>query len=234
MSRRIFITGANRGLGLELVRQLAERGDRIWAACRNPKQADALKDLQDRHAEQISIVALDVTDAASIRAAFDRVSGETSALDWLINNAGIGGFLDFASVTGQRMLEIFAVNSVAPLMIARTFQPLLKAGEQPVLANMSSRIGSHAFRKETYLPAYGYPESKAALNMTSTQLAIDLKDDGITVLPLSPGWVKTDMGGEEAPLEPAESIAGLVTVLDGVTLADTGRFLSEAGEEIPW
>lgn len=234
MSKRIFITGANRGLGLELVRQLADRGDRIWAACREPDRAESLNTLQREHPDCVSLVSLEVTDPASIRSAFDRVSGETGALDWLINNAGIGGFMDIEAVTARRMIDTFAVNSVAPLMIARTFRPLLRRGDRPLIGNMSSRIGSHAFRKDTYIPAYGYPESKAALNMTSTQLAIDLKEDGIIVLPLSPGWVKTDMGGEEAPLEPPEAIAGLVRVLDGVTLEDTGRFLGETGEEIPW
>jgi NAD(P)-dependent dehydrogenase (short-subunit alcohol dehydrogenase family) len=231
--RRVLITGANRGIGLELVRQCLGRGDRVFAACRAPQQAAQLKALGG--AERLTVVAMEVADEQSIRAACEAVRSQTDGLDVLINNAGIykkgrDGLSTFEVV---EMLEVFRVNSIGPLVVVREFLDLLRKGNAPKVANVSSEMGSIG-RKHNG-SEYGYSASKAALNMISRLLSFDLRRDGIAVVTfLHPGWVKTDMGGRGAPLEPEVSVRGMLAVIDSLTLADSGRFLQWDGQELPW
>lgn len=230
---RIFITGANRGIGLALARAYVERGDTVFAACRQPEAASGLPALQERHAERLSVLALEVTDGASIEAAYRATQARAPALDLLINNAAIyprgerPGTLDAAT-----LLHAYAVNTVGPLMVAQRFLDLLRAGERPVIANVTSQLGSLARKRSG--GDYSYNSSKAALNMLTKALAYDVRPQGIIAIMVHPGWVQTDMGGGGAPLTPEESARGMVSVIDGLTMDDTARYLQWDGRELPW
>ena len=226
---RVFITGASRGLGLEFVRQYVQRGDEVFAACRNPDQADQLQALK---ADNLHIITLEVTDLASIEAAYAAVSAQTDALDVLINNAAIGGGANdrLGSLTFDDLTGRFKINSVAPIMIVQRFRDLVARGTNPKIINITSGNGSLGNKPDG--GSYGYSASKAALNMFMRTLSFDLK--AITTLVIDPGWVKTDMGGPNAWFTPAESISQVIAVIDGATLEDTGKFLRWDGKEVPW
>ncbi len=230
---RVLITGASRGLGLEMTRQCLARGMRIFAACRDPQNAEDLIALEEGAPDQLTIVPLAVDDQASVEAARQLVGQRTPALDWLINNAGMylrgerpGRF------TREAFRESYEINVIGPLMVVQAFLDLLRAGDSPRLVNVSSRMGSIA--RKTSGGDYSYSSSKTALNMISRLLANDLRPSGIIVLPMHPGWVRTDMGGAGAPLSVEEAVGGMLQVIEGLTLADSGRFLQWDGQELPW
>lgn len=230
---RILVTGANRGLGLEFVRQYAEAGARVFAACRDPAGAGALRAICSGH-HGVDILELDVTDAGAIDTAEEDVSADGDGrLDILINNAGISPRGErFENLTPDNMLEVYAVNTVAPAIVAQRFRPLLARAEHPRIANISSTMGSLA--NKDYGRFYSYASSKAALNMITRAAACDLSADGIVVAALHPGWVQTDLGGPGADLTPAESVAGMIEVIAGLSPAQSGRFLAWDGSEPPW
>jgi NAD(P)-dependent dehydrogenase (short-subunit alcohol dehydrogenase family) len=225
----LLITGANRGLGLEFVRQYAADGWRVLACCRVPGEADELRTLA---AASIDIHALDVADFAAIDALAARL--HDTPIDLLLNNAGIypdhhGGFGDTDYAAWQRA---YLVNSMAPLKMAEAFVRHLEQGSGKLIASVSSKMGSVA--DNTSGGAYLYRSSKSALNMVMKSLALDLAPRGIVALTLHPGWVLTDMGGPNALITPEQSIAGMRKVLARATAADAGRFLSFNGDELPW
>ncbi len=226
---RVFITGASRGLGLEFARQYLQRGDEVFATCRNPDQADQLQALKS---DRLHIIRLEVTDSASIEAAYAAVSAQTGALDLLINNAAIGGGAKdrLGSLTFDGLVERFKINSVAPIMIVQRFRNLVARGTNPKIINITSGNGSLGNKPDG--GSYGYSASKAALNMFMRTLSFDLK--AITTLVIDPGWVKTDMGGPNAHLTPEESISHVIDVINRATLKDTGKFLRWDGAEVPW
>ncbi len=230
---RAFITGANRGIGLEFVRQLAARGDQVFAACRQPDKAEALNELEAQHDDLISIIALEVTEPDSIAASYAAVSAQTDALDLLINNAAIatadGGLGNFDM---EVMKTILMVNAVAPMLVIEQFLPLLKAGVEPKIVNISSGAGSIGGRN--WIRPYSYGASKAALNFYTRNLSFDIKDAGVIAIALTPGWVRTDMGGPNADIAVEESVSKGLEVIDGLTLDDSGEFFDYSGESIPW
>lgn len=229
---RVFISGANRGIGLEFVRQYLAGGERVFATCRNPDEADALQALCDQHPEQLSVGALDVTDDASIEAAYRTVATETDALDLLINNAGIQPREQLGSLDRATLQQTFNTNTTGPLLVAQRFTDLLRGGRRPLIANITSQLGSLARKRSG--GRYSYNSSKAALNMVSKALAYDLRPAGITVVMVHPGWVQTDMGGSDAPLRPEEAVRGMVTLFERLTPEDTARYLQWDGSELPW
>jgi NAD(P)-dependent dehydrogenase (short-subunit alcohol dehydrogenase family) len=237
--QRVVITGAGRGIGLELARQYAARGDRVLAGCRAIERAPGLRTLVDQCREAVSVLPLEVTDAGSIEETVRQVHRLVEGLDILINNAAINpGDATVAGPDNQqlldaaRTLEVFNTNAVAPVCVAQALTALLARGTAPRIVNISSGAGS--LTRATEPDDYSYGASKAALNMMSRTLAWNLRERGITVVMISPGWVKTDMGGPDADLEPEESVRGLLRVIDGLTPADTGRFLRYDGTEVPW
>lgn len=237
--QRVLITGAGRGIGLELARQYAERGDRVLAGCRDVERAPGLRALVDRHRDAVTILPLEVTDTTSLTEAVRQAHQAVEGLDILINNAAINpGDETVAGPDGQRLLdeartlEVFTVNVVAPVRVAQACTALLARGTSPRVVNISSGAGS--LTQATEPDDYSYGASKAALNMVSRTLAWNVRDRGIAVVMIDPGWVKTDMGGPGAHLEPEESARGLLRVIDGLTLDDTGRFLRYDGSEMPW
>ena len=229
---RYLITGANRGLGLEFVRQLLARGDSVVACCREPSAAKELQELAGAADGRLTLQALDVADAEAVAALPAQL---TDAVDVLINNAGVAAaeeaFGEFDAATMARVLHI---NSIAPMLVTQALTPLLeKRGTQPKVVCITSGLGSitHADGL-TYGLSYGM--SKAALNMGVKKLASELKRRGVAIIALHPGWVQTDMGGANAPLRPPESIRGMLAVIDKLTTADNGRYLTYEGKELPW
>lgn len=230
---KIFITGANRGIGLELTRQYLQRGDTVYAACRTPKKADALHQLQDKYSDHLTILELEVTNDDHIEAAGEKLEQITDSLDILINNAGVNiKDNDLESLTSKNLLSVLHTNSIAPVIITQRLLPLLKKGNNPKLINVSSQVGS--LERKRSGGGYSYAASKAALNMFSRSLAFDLRSDGIITIMIHPGWVKTDMGGGGAPLTVQESAESLIQIIDNLTMSDLGHFLQVDGTELPW
>lgn len=227
------ITGANRGLGLEFTRQLVSRDDKVFATCRNPTEAAELNLLANKHKRNITVLKLDVTDDTSILQARKLVEHQVDSVDVLINNAGIfPRQSDFSNLTRDDIHKVLDTNTVGPMLVAQAFLPLLKARRQSKIVNISSQLGSIANRKSGQY--YPYSTSKAALNMMSRLLAFDLLRDGVIVVAMSPGWVRTDMGQQDAPLAPAESVRGMLRLIDGLTAMSAGRFLVWNGSQLPW
>jgi NAD(P)-dependent dehydrogenase (short-subunit alcohol dehydrogenase family) len=231
----ILVTGANRGIGLALVKQwLAVTDAHVFATARQPDAAADLHTLQRQHPDRLTLVKLEVTSAADIDAAVAAVRQQTAALDVLVNNAGIdpddGWSLEL--LKPEVMLRAFEVNTVAPAMITKAFLPLLKASDRPRVVNISSDMGS--IENRTYSDSHAYCASKAALNMVTRGFAVELRRDHVTLVCLDPGWVQTDMGGADAPLEPVESARGIVNVVSGLTPQDSGRYLRWDGGTHPW
>lgn len=222
----LLITGANRGIGLELTKRYLADGWDVIACCRAPKEAKALAALQG----SLTLEALEVTDDAAVDALAAKYRDRP--IDLLLNNAGIYGNRDGAKTISDfdSFRQVLAVNTVAPVKMALAFLPCLQKAKGKI-ATISSRMGSIA---EGPGGAYVYRTSKAAVNAAMHNLAMDIKADGITVIVLHPGWVKTDMGGASAAIEVATSGAGLKKVIDGATLKDTGKFFNYDGGEIPW
>ena len=230
--QRVFITGANRGLGLEFTRRFLVRGEQVFAACREPEKAAELEKLKTDHPGQLTILKMEVTNRGEIEAAAKVVTEAVDGLDLLINNAGIGQTSQFGSLEAEEIREVLDVNSIAPVIVAQAFADLLRKGNNPRLVNITSGLGSIANTGGS--GRYSYKASKAALNMLSRMMSNELKSDGIIVIPMHPGWVQTDMGGPSAHLTVPESIQRMLKVIDGLTLEDTGRFWNMDGEELPW
>ncbi|OAN46633.1 short-chain dehydrogenase [Paramagnetospirillum marisnigri] len=219
----ILILGASRGLGLEFVRQYAADGWRVLATVRDPAKGRAPSEAG------AEIYVCDVGDAASVRRLVSALAGVK--LDVVLHNAGIyGEHQEFGSVDPERFLEVVRINALAPLKLAEALVDNLDG--RKIFAAVSSLMGSVA--ENSSGGSYAYRAAKAALNMVIKGLAIDLKDRGVTTVALSPGWVKTDMGGPSAPLSPAEAIAGMKAVLDGLKPADSGALIHYDGRRLPW
>ena len=238
MTSSILVTGANRGIGLEWVRQLVEGAERLFATCRRPGEADTLNALAASHPDTIEVVALDVAEPASRHAAAERVREKAGALDLLVNNAGIsgGGERDrFEAVDQETMMEVFRVNAAGPHLMTKVFADLLRTGAadgSAAVVNLTSQLGSIATAKSATWNSYR--ASKAALNMCTRLQAAALRDDGIIAVALHPGWVRTDMGGSNARLSPEDSVADMIDVVADLSLEDTGRFFTHDGSEMPW
>jgi NAD(P)-dependent dehydrogenase (short-subunit alcohol dehydrogenase family) len=234
---RILITGANRGVGFALVKQYIASGDvQIFATCRTPERATELNALADQHAGEIIVVPLDINDEASIEASVKLVEQQTSALDVVINNAGIypKGAHQSSSL-GQLSLadvaEVVNTNSVSPLIVSQAYRHLLKQGNTPRLVMISSQMGSLNLAGSG---AYAYRMSKASMNMAAVTLSQDSQMSGVIVVTTHPGWVQTDMGGAGASITPTESASGLKALIDGLTASDNGKFYRWDGSEHAW
>ncbi len=235
--QRILITGANRGIGYELTRQFAYQGDsHIFAACRAPERADALNELSREHPGQVTALQMDVNDEASINAAVASIERQSGGLDILINNAGIASQGDHASRTlGQLFAAdvsaVLSTNAVAPVIVTQACRQLLKNGNNPRVAMISSGLG---LLRRAGGSSYAYRMSKAALNMSACALAQDTAMSGIITISVNPGWVKTDMGGPNAALKPEESAGGMRALIQRLSPADNGKLFQYDGTELPW
>jgi NAD(P)-dependent dehydrogenase (short-subunit alcohol dehydrogenase family) len=226
---RIVITGANRGIGLELVKQCLKRGDSVIATARDPHGAAELQALAGSSRE-LTVLACDVGDDASVRAFAAQITG---AVDALINNAGImGAMTSLADLDPRDALHTYSINALGPLRVTAALLPHLRRGKGKKVLHVTSGMGSIGDNDSG--GAYGYRMSKAALNMGSKSMATDLRSDGISVAVINPGWVKTDMGGSGAPVDVTTSAAGILAQLDTLSAKNSGEFLDYAGKHWPW
>ncbi|MCC2547076.1 SDR family oxidoreductase [Hymenobacter sp. BT175] len=242
--KRVLITGANRGLGLELTRQYLERGDQVFAATRQPAEATDLQALQAQHGDQLVLVGLDITSSASLTAAYQTVADRTDRLDILINNAGIlpghpGSDIGADSDTqhlGQlryeEAMQVLGTNAVGPLLVTQQFLPLLRAAHRARIVSLSSGLGSLELKASG--THYHYSASKAAMNMYMRTVAAEAGHYGIISVMIDPGWMRTAMGGEGASLPPADSARGIIRLTDQLHAEENGSFLTWQGKSVPW
>jgi NAD(P)-dependent dehydrogenase (short-subunit alcohol dehydrogenase family) len=228
----ILITGANRGLGLEFTRQYAADGWTVIAACRDPQAAKDLQALAASSGGRIRVIAMNVADTASVKAAASALAGEP--IDILLNNAGVGspagktlGSLDYAA-----WLEVLDVNTLGPARVVEALVENVAKGERKLILTITSRMGS--IDDNTSGGSYPYRSSKAAVNMVVKSLSLDLAPRGIACVLLHPGWVRTDMGGASGKLTPAESIGAMRKLIAKLGSEDSGKFYDYDGTEIPW
>lgn len=230
---RILITGANRGIGLELARRYLERGDVVLATARDLDAAGDLHALAAAHPGSCHLLSLEVTDEANIIAVAAQAAALIDGLDVLINNAGVFPRSERPETLElQVMLDTLHINAVAPLIVAREMLALLRRGRRPRILNISSQLGSLSRRASGR--CYSYCSSKAALNMLTRSLAFDLQEEGIIAVVVHPGWVQTDMGGSHAPVLPSESARGIIALADGLLPEHTSKFLTWDGREHAW
>ncbi|HET8818927.1 MAG TPA: SDR family oxidoreductase [Xanthomonadaceae bacterium] len=231
-----LVTGANRGLGLEFVRQLLARGHRVVATCRQPGRATALNALAGEHPGRLRVLPLDVADARSrdeLVRELPLLAGEDArlAIDLLVNNAGVLHSGErFGHVSEANLLDSLRINAIAPFLLTQALEPLLADGAR--VANLSSQLGSIGRVSRFGTPSYAI--SKAAQDMATMQLVHALAPRGVVVIALHPGWVQTEMGGAGAEVAPEASARGLLDVIAGLGDGDSGKFLDWQGRPLPW
>ncbi len=228
----ILVTGANRGIGLEMVRYGLDKGWRVFACCRHPQQADELLSLAGGSAGQASVHIADMLELATIQALSYELRNE--AVDLLVNNAGVYGSKKnrFGAVDARDWLQTFQVNSIAPLKMVEAFVEQIGMSRQKKVICISSKMGSMS--DNGYGNSYIYRSSKAALNAVVKSLSIDLKDRKIITVAMHPGWVKTDMGGPNAEISTTHCVERLFSIAQSLTLEDSGRFIDIDGSDIGW
>uniref|UniRef100_A0A667Z7Z6 Zgc:158868 n=1 Tax=Myripristis murdjan TaxID=586833 RepID=A0A667Z7Z6_9TELE len=240
----ILVTGSNRGIGLELVKQLLDntgQEDHIYACCREPEGAGAevLRALANQRPEQVTIVQLDTSDEDSVTAAV-QVVGErvtASGLNLLINNAAINKPASPAllSATSKAdMMEVFETNVAGPFLLAKVGGQM--SCRRSAIINMSTLVSSIEKCPQNFhiVQMYPYRTSKAALNMLTRCLAEDFRKHSILVTGVHPGWVITDMGGKEAPMTPQQSVLGMLSMMSSLSDKDSGKLVDWMGNQIPW
>jgi NAD(P)-dependent dehydrogenase (short-subunit alcohol dehydrogenase family) len=221
---RIVVTGASRGIGKELVTQLVARGDEVIAGMRTPRPIEGAR-----------VLPLDVSNADSVGAFAGSIEG---ALDLVINNAGTWGgngqsIAQMANALALRdVIDTYEVNAAGALRVSVALLPHVRRGTGKKLVHVTSGMGSIA--DNTSGGFYAYRMAKAALNMMSRCLAVDLKPEGIISFVINPGWVQTDMGGKSAPVPVNESVRQILARVDAATADDSGEFLNYKGGRYPW
>ncbi len=231
---RILITGANRGLGLELAKTWIAAGHEVWGSTRTADPADFLA------LGPAGSIMLDLDDEPSIVSGLEALATQVDSLDLLVNCAGLDarafgvedprGPFDVAAVHVDAVMRI---NETGPMVVSREALGLLRSGVDPMILNISSQLGSMQVAA-TKGRDTSYCMSKAALNMWSVKAAAALRDERIAVVMLHPGWVSTDMGGPSAQLTPSESASSIVTTVEALSFEDTGRFIRWDGTDHPW
>ncbi len=227
----ILITGANRGIGLELATRYAARGDTVIATARDPSGATALAALA-KESGRVEVLPLDVADEASITALGKALAGRS--VDVLINNAGIlgaRGGIEEPAHTMKLFADVLVTNVAGPYFVTRAALPALRRAKGAKIAIIASHLGSSTIAKGGNLP---YRTSKAGAINLASNLAVDLKPDGIAVAAYHPGWVQTDMGGATAETTVADSAAGLIARIDHLSLTTTGVFEDYRGTPFPF
>lgn len=228
----VLVTGASRGIGLEFVRYGMQQGWRVFACCRHPQQADALLNMAKLANGRVTVHIVDLDELATIQALAYELRND--AIDLLISNAGIYGSsnMRFGNVDTESWQQAFKVNCIAPMKLVEVLIENLRMGQGRTVACLSSRMGSMADNSSG--GSYIYRSSKAALNSVVKSLSVDLRDQEIKVVALHPGWVKTDMGGPNAQITTAESVAAMMQSLEKLEIQDSGRFIDIDGSDVPW
>jgi NAD(P)-dependent dehydrogenase (short-subunit alcohol dehydrogenase family) len=219
------VTGANRGIGLEFARQLAARGGEVIGTARDPSKARELR------GSGASVEELDVSSEKSVEDFGRRLGGR--AIDLLVNNAGIGEeSVDVERVSADELERYFRTNATGPFRLAQSLLPNLRAGRRKLVVSLSSGLGSIEGNREGGWVAYR--ASKAALNQLMRTFAAELSGERMIFVLLSPGWVRTRMGGPGATLTPEESVRAMLKIVDGLTTRDNGKFYDHKGREVAW
>ncbi len=233
----ILITGANRGLGLELARQYVAANWRVFACCRNPSSAKDLTRLAGESGAKLSVHQMEVTKPSDIKAVATALKGEK--IDVLFNNAGVlGGAIDktgpmsFGSIDYAAWEDVLRTNTLAPMRVAEAFVDHVAASERKLMVFMSTYMSSISELSDGGY--YQYRSSKAALNLVVKALSVDLKPRGIRTLATHPGWVSTDMGSAAAPVKPPDSVKGLRQVIESYGKDETGQFYNYDGKKFGW
>ncbi|NHN31497.1 SDR family oxidoreductase [Paenibacillus agricola] len=231
--KSIFITGANRGLGYSLANEGLIRGFNIYAGVKSSDSFPMLDPLKNQYPNRVHLIEIDVSDEESVKSAFREVQKTTESLNGIINNAAI--MLEREKTIEELEFELvrrsFEINTFGPMRVVKHFLPLIYAANDPVIINISSEAGTIV---NAFSTNYPYSMSKTALNMFSERLKHYVQDKGISVYAIHPGWVKTDMGGEEAPGEPSVSAAGIFNIIEK-KLAITSKiaFINHLGKPMP-
>jgi len=228
----LLITGANRGIGLELSKHYLSQGWQVHACCRNPKDANALNDLAQQYEELLTVHALEVTNEKQMDALKESLLNKP--VDILLNNAGVYalGASQFGKTDDKAWDEAVSVNLVAPMKMMEHFVENVSISDKKIIASMSSKMGSMDDNGSG--GAYAYRATKAALNAVMVSAAHDLRHLDITALILHPGWVRTDMGGPNGEISSEESAQMLAKILDNCSIEDSGTFFDIDGSTIPW
>ena len=225
-----LVTGASRGIGLEMVKQLLALGYNVIGACRNPDGARDLWEIQSDYKSRFRYVKLDLNESRTIDELGQTLKDE--CIDVLVNNAGIlkGAGENLMDLKFQDILKSFEVNTIAAMRVVRALMPSLQRSAAPQIINLTSKMGSIADNESGGY--YGYRMSKAALNMFNMCLSKEFPE--ITTIVIHPGWVKTEMGGPQAPTEIYDSVKGIIKVASGLTIKDSGRFVDFQGKGLDW
>ena len=227
----VLITGANRGIGLEFVKQYLARGENVIGTCRDIEAAEALAQLSTNN-ENLQLLKLDVANDESLMAFPAQLVN--SPIDIFINNAGVYGPRNsvFNNVDAENWLPVLRVNTIAPMLLTQRIIENLKQGEGKKLLYVTSKMGS--IDDNNGGGSYVYRSSKAALNAVVKSIAVDLGGAGFDVAVLHPGWVRTDMGGPNGLIDTETSVVGMISVIDNLNSDNTGSFFNYDGTIIPW
>ncbi|HDM8187656.1 TPA: SDR family oxidoreductase [Vibrio harveyi] len=229
MSQTVFITGANRGIGLSLATLYLQQGAHVHATSRNLAESKDLQALASNY-DTLTLHELDVTNYDDVT----ELANQLPAIDLLINNAGYYGpkGYGFGNTDVDEWRQVFEINTIAPLKLVESFYPVMKKGITKKIACISSKVGS--MTENTSGGGYIYRSSKAALNSVVKSLSNDLTGKGFTVLALHPGWVQTAMGGPNALIDTQTSAAGLAKVIEQSSQENSGQFINYDGTMLPW
>ena len=225
----VFITGANRGLGLEFVKEFTENNYEVIATCRDLKSSRDLSSLA-KSSSSINLHQLDVSNTKSIRDLANQL--QDKPIDILINNAGIYRSGIFNSVNKDSWIESFITNTIGPYEVIEHFLPNVLQGHEKKVISITSKMGS--IDDNTSGGSYIYRSSKTALNSMMRSLTHDLKSHNIATMTLHPGWVRTDMGGPGGGIDVTESVSGMIQRIKDLSLQNTGQYIDYAGKLIKW
>ena len=225
----ILITGANRGLGLEFVRQYSQLGWSILACCRNLSNSNELEILQKKFSS-IEIFQLDVGNLNEIKDLSNTLKDRT--IDILLNNAGIYRSGALGSIDTEEWIESFKINTIAPYVVIESFLDQVMRSRQKKIVSITSKMGS--IDDNTSGGSYMYRTSKTALNSMMRSMTYDLESKEISTLTLHPGWVKTDMGGSNAWINSTESVTGMIQQIEKLSQKNSGEYLDYSGKTIKW
>ena len=230
--KNILITGANRGLGLGLVKKYLENNEKVFCTTRNISKSKELKLLKEKHTNNLEICELDLLDKNSPNILSNFLVNKP--IDLFINNAGVIGnsAQHFKSISLNPWIEVLKVNLIAPLLITQSIIKNIEKSSEKRIYILSSKVGSIEDNKSGGM--YVYRSSKSALNQIVKSLSIDLKPLGISVISLHPGWVRTEMGGPNALISVEESVNGMFGVISNTNIKNSGQFINYDGTQIPW
>ncbi len=230
--KKILVTGANRGLGLGLVKKFLENDEKVICTTRNLSKSRELISCKEKYNDNLEICELDLLDKESPNILSNFLGDKP--IDLFINNAGVIGHSaqHFKSVSLNHWIDVLKVNLISPLLITQSIIKNVEKSSEGKIYFISSKVGSIEDNKSGGM--YIYRSSKTALNQVVKSLSIDLKPLGISVISLHPGWVRTEMGGPNALISVEESVNGMIDVISNTSIINSGQFINYDGTRLPW